>query len=62
MSAKSRVKPHPFIPDPDVPPDTNGRGACRTCHLIGEAGDAHHALPEAPAGRWWDSEKEPPDQ
>lgn len=39
---KSAVKPHPFVRDPDVPPDVNGRGACTGCHLIGEPGDAHH--------------------
>jgi hypothetical protein len=46
--AKSRVKPHVFVADPDVPPDSNGRGACRTCHLIGAAGDSHHTLPNVP--------------
>lgn len=34
-----------FTPDPDVPPDHNGRQACR-CGLIGEAGDTHHTAPE----------------
>jgi hypothetical protein len=48
--AKSKVAPHPFVPDPDVPPDHNGRGACAMpgCHLIGEPNDAHHTLPVVP--------------
>lgn len=46
--AKSRLRPHLFVPDLDVPPGQDGRGACGTCHLIGEAGDAHHALPDVP--------------
>lgn len=50
MSArKTKVRPHLFVPDPDVPADQNGRRACATCHLIGEAGDTHHTLPDAPA-------------
>jgi hypothetical protein len=48
MTAKSKVRPHVFVADPDVPPDSNGRGACRACHLIGAAGDSHHTLPAAP--------------
>ena len=40
------MPPHPFRPDPDVPPDHLGRGACTTCHLIGQRGDAHHTMPE----------------
>lgn len=39
----------PFQPDPDIPPDQNGRGVCRNCHLVGAPGDAHHTLPDAPA-------------
>lgn len=38
---KSRVKPHLFVPDPDVP------GCCGRCHLPGVPGDAHHTLPAA---------------
>lgn len=45
--AKSRQRPHPFVRDHDVPPDMDGRGACR-CGLVGEPGDAHHTLPDAP--------------
>ena len=42
--AKSKVQPHPFTPS-DLPPDVNGRKPCR-CGLVGEAGDAHHTMPE----------------
>lgn len=38
--------PHLFVPDPEVPPDHRGRGACAECHVMGEAGDAHHRLPD----------------
>jgi hypothetical protein len=34
-----------FRADPAIPPDHNGRRTCR-CGLLGEAGDAHHTLPE----------------
>lgn len=44
----SKLSPHVFIPDPDVPPDTKGRTACNTCHLIGETDDAHHRMPDVP--------------
>lgn len=36
----------PFQPDPDVSPDQNGRHVCRACHLVGQAGDTHHPLPD----------------
>lgn len=37
-----------FQPDPDVPADPlTGDVYCR-CGLAGEAGDAHHPLPDAP--------------
>jgi hypothetical protein len=42
---KTAVPPHPFVADPDVPPDHLGRGACR-CGLIGLPDDAHHAMPD----------------
>lgn len=47
MTAKSRLHPHLFVPDPDVPPDHTGRRACAApgCHLMGEPGDAHHTVP-----------------
>jgi hypothetical protein len=44
----AKLPPHLFAADPDVPPDHNGRGACR-CGLVGRPGDPHHTLPEAPA-------------
>lgn len=34
-----------FTPDPNVPPDQNGRLTCR-CALVGKAGDSHHTAPE----------------
>lgn len=47
---KTTVRPHLFVPDPDVPPDTNGLGACAAqgCHLMGKPGDSRHTLPSAP--------------
>jgi hypothetical protein len=33
--------PHPFVADPELPPDMNGRRVCR-CGLVGRPGDAHH--------------------
>jgi hypothetical protein len=39
---------HPFVPDPDLPPDHNGRRVCAACHLLGRPGDAHHNVPDAP--------------
>jgi hypothetical protein len=44
---KSKVPPHVFVPDPDVPADHTGRQACR-CGLVGEPNDAHHTMPEVP--------------
>jgi hypothetical protein len=48
--AKSKVPPHPFLRDPDLPPDVNGRYVCATpgCRLVGEPDDAHHTLPTVP--------------
>lgn len=43
---KTRVKPHLFQPGPADELDTNGRGACQACHLLGEPGDAHHTVPD----------------
>lgn len=47
---KSKVPPHLFVVDPDVPPDQFGRRACLApgCHLMGKPGDAHHTLPDVP--------------
>lgn len=46
--AKSKVAQHVFLRDPGVPPDSRGRGACSSCHLVGEPDDAHHTLPTVP--------------
>lgn len=46
-SAQSRVCGGLFTPDPTLPADQAGRQVCR-CGLIGEAGDAHHTLPDVP--------------
>jgi hypothetical protein len=62
--AKSQVRPHLFVPDPDVPADVNGRGACAACHCMGEPGDPRHTLPDVPeqaehrrrAGESWGAE------
>lgn len=43
----SKVAPHPFAADPDVPADSRGHQVCR-CGLIGEPGDPHHTMPERP--------------
>jgi len=47
----SQVKPHLFVPDPDLAPhpkDIETRGVCLTCHLLGEPGDPRHTLPDVP--------------
>jgi hypothetical protein len=46
---KSKVRPHLFEPDPELPADQNGRRVCLRCHLVGEAGDKRHTIPPAPA-------------
>lgn len=48
MTAKSRRHPHPFTPDPDVPPDHTGQSVCGTCHVLGRPGEGVHALPVVP--------------
>ena len=45
------MKPHVFIPDPDLPPDPLDRRkpparVCRECALLGRPGDAHHDMPD----------------
>lgn len=47
---KSAVPAHPFVRDPTVPPDHQGRYVCAAprCHLLGEPGDAHHNVPDVP--------------
>lgn len=47
-SAQHRICGGIFTPNLDIPPDHNGRKTC-ICRLIGEAGDAHHTVPDAPA-------------
>lgn len=42
---KPSGRPHLFVPDPAIPPDMDGRGACASCHLVGAPNDAHHTLP-----------------
>jgi len=49
MTAKSRIRPHLFVPPPPDELDVNGRGACQRCGLVGEPGDAHHTLPDPPS-------------
>jgi hypothetical protein len=39
VTGKSKVPPHVFQADPDVP------GCCARCHLPGQPGDAHHTMP-----------------
>lgn len=48
MSAKSKVKPHPFLPGPADEADMNGLSACRTCNILGKRGDQRHTMPAAP--------------
>jgi len=46
MTQPRKRPPHVFVADPTIPPDHNGRRTCR-CQLVGEPGDAHHAMPGA---------------
>ncbi|SCL15103.1 hypothetical protein [Micromonospora inyonensis] len=39
---------HPLVPDPDLGRDHAGRATCRTCRMVGRAGDARHSDPAAP--------------
>jgi hypothetical protein len=47
----SKSKPaatHLFRADPTTPGDpVTGKQVCAHCHLLGQAGDAHHTLPAA---------------
>lgn len=45
---KPTGRPHPFVADPELPPDQGGRQVCATCHLVGLPDDAHHQLPNVP--------------
>lgn len=50
-TAKTKVAPHDFNPDPTVPADYTGQRYCRHCHLAGKPGDPRHphgALPPTP--------------
>lgn len=47
--AKTKVAPHVFVADQDVPADPldrTGRRVCRDCQLPGLPDDAHHAMPD----------------
>lgn len=47
--AKSKVAPHVFAPDPDLPHATlDGRRVCAACHLVGKPGDDRHTMPDVP--------------
>jgi hypothetical protein len=35
----TKLTPHPFQADPDLPADHKGRRVCAGCHLIGRPGD-----------------------
>jgi hypothetical protein len=51
MKSAPTGTPHVFIADPELlphPRDIEKRGVCVTCHLLGEPGDAHHAMPDVP--------------
>jgi len=49
MSKATVVVCGPFVPDPEVPPNHVGVGACLNCHLMGRPGDPHHPLPDVTA-------------
>lgn len=38
----SRVPKHRFVADDTMPPDHRDRQTCRSCHMVGAPGDAHH--------------------
>jgi hypothetical protein len=45
--SRQKPAPHVHVADPDTPGDPiTGDQVCRTCHLVGRPGDAHHAMPE----------------
>lgn len=48
QTAQPKAGTHLFVPDPDLPPDTNGRHVCLSCHLVGAPDDPHHHLPTVP--------------
>lgn len=56
----TRQSPHPFVADPELPPDMNGRQVCR-CGLLGRPGDARHNMPTVPEqaeSRRWAGERD----
>jgi hypothetical protein len=61
--SQTKPAPHPFLEDPDLPPDHLGRLVCR-CGLVGRPGDAHHDMPDVPeqaAHRHRYGDDDPPD-
>ena len=44
---RSRIRPHPFVVDPELGADWFGRRTCLKCRIVGEPGDVHH-----PAEGW----------
>jgi hypothetical protein len=44
----TKLTPHLFRADPDLPADHQGRRVCAGCHLIGRPGDPHHDVPPVP--------------
>lgn len=46
---RSRVRPHAFERDHDVPTDYYRRAWCRRCHLPGTPGDERHPTPDVSA-------------
>lgn len=44
---KSKVRPHPFRRDPNIPPDQHARVTCM-CGLVDIPGDPRHTLPDGP--------------
>jgi hypothetical protein len=49
VKPKTKVTPHVFVADPDVPGDPlsrNARRVCKVCHLLGQPGDTHHTMPD----------------
>jgi hypothetical protein len=42
----TQLRPHVFVPDLDLPPDTRLRRVCAACHLLGTPGDPHHNVPD----------------
>jgi hypothetical protein len=45
--SRRTMPPHLFREDTTLPPAQDGKKVCR-CGLVGEPGDAHHTMPDAP--------------